>query len=300
MIMTQPLLSICVPTYNRVADLSNLLCFLRDEINGYSQINNLIEIIICDNHSTDGTESFVKDFIKSNKLKDWVYNRNNENIGLIGNLLKGLELATGKYLWWIGDDDNYKNGIINTVTNLCFQNKDFIFLNHSCTINEPWSGSEYKSILHEIGKPITDIDVIDLIRFYSGAFMYIGANIYKKELLKAILDSKIKINLAFPLYCGLYCAANGNYIFHPHVWIYCKWGDSSWIDKANIVYLFDMPYYISLMPELGYDRQKSKELYKYLYKDLGKKRLKYNIVCFLKKVNCFNLALRFKSLLIKK
>ncbi len=130
--------------------------------------------------------------------------------------------------------------------------------------------------------------------------MYIGANIYKKELLKAILDSKIKINLAFPLYCGLYCAANGNYIFHPHVWISCKWGDSSWIDKANIVYLFDMPYYISLMPELGYDRQKSKELYKYLYKDLGKKRLKYNIVCFLKKVNCFNLALRFKSLLIKK
>ena len=46
------LLSICIPTYNRENDLKNMLNSIKS--------NNDIEIVICDDGSTDNTKELVK------------------------------------------------------------------------------------------------------------------------------------------------------------------------------------------------------------------------------------------------
>ena len=57
-------LSICIPTYNRKRNLSELLDVLA-EIRGMADI----EVIVSDNASTDGTKEYMEDLVKKKKFK---------------------------------------------------------------------------------------------------------------------------------------------------------------------------------------------------------------------------------------
>lgn len=95
-----PLLSICIPTYNRKKYLKESL----DSIINQEWFNEEeIEIVISDNASIDNTTEFVKEY--QNKYKNIKYFRNDENIGADRNIIKVLQLWNGKYVWWISDDD---------------------------------------------------------------------------------------------------------------------------------------------------------------------------------------------------
>ncbi len=98
-----PLLSICIPTYNREKYLKRLL----DSIVCQKEFLDTddVEIVVDDGPSSDNTESMVKEYIKRywNKIK---YYRNSVRIGLWPAFLEVLSLGTGKYLWLIGSDDS--------------------------------------------------------------------------------------------------------------------------------------------------------------------------------------------------
>lgn len=93
--MAKKVLSICIPTYNRVcktlALVRNLLSYLGSDI----------EIVVLDNCSTDDTQNILS------KIKDerFVYFRNDVNIGSMPNLLKSLTLGSGEYLILCLDKD---------------------------------------------------------------------------------------------------------------------------------------------------------------------------------------------------
>ncbi len=96
----QPLLSICIPTYNREKFLQETL----DNIVHQDGFNtDDIEIVISDNASGDNTTHIVQGFIE--KYPNIKYVRNDTNIGADRNVLSVLGLWSGKYLWWITDDD---------------------------------------------------------------------------------------------------------------------------------------------------------------------------------------------------
>ncbi|WP_051929322.1 glycosyltransferase family 2 protein [Flavobacterium sp. 83] len=97
--MTDPLLTIVIPTYNRDVWLENSLKIINEEI---QDLNWIIEIIVSNNASVDNTELVVE---KYKKLFPLVYNCNSQNIGAIRNISKCLELASGRYVWVLGDDD---------------------------------------------------------------------------------------------------------------------------------------------------------------------------------------------------
>lgn len=295
-----PELSICILTYNREKHLKNILSFARNEYNNLRD-KLKVEIIISDNCSTDGSKEIIEEFINKNELFEWRYNRNRKNLGLIGNLLKGEELATGKYLWWWGDDDRYKPGIISAVLDHIESNPDYILLNHSAS-REPWDCHYFPSGLDLIKK--LDLSIVDIIKYSPGCIMFISASIYRIEKLKKIHDIKYKINLALPLLYGIYCANANNNVIDKRVWIDDNYKDISWGSEASRLLYYDMPYYISMMPKLGYDKHESRSIYKCLYKGLRKKRLRYNLLTNLKiileKINCLGLAKKAKSLIIKK
>ena len=79
------LLSICIPTFNREQNLKRML----NSIN----LNPNIEIIICDDGSTDNTNQLVKDFNKFSKIK-YIFQKNS---GVSAAMLNAYQNASGKW-----------------------------------------------------------------------------------------------------------------------------------------------------------------------------------------------------------
>ena len=93
-----PLLSICVPTYNRAKFLRVMLQALLPQV---AEFQDQVEVWIIDNASPDDTQNVLRE---SEALGPFRSVRNDENTGPLRNVLKGpCELATGKYVWVIGD-----------------------------------------------------------------------------------------------------------------------------------------------------------------------------------------------------
>jgi glycosyltransferase involved in cell wall biosynthesis len=98
--MPDPTLSICIPTYNRAA-------YLREAIASVlAQEGVRFEVIVSDNASTDNTTEVVREF-KDASIR---YHRSSQNLGPFPNGRKCYELATGKYITWLFDDDQMLPG----------------------------------------------------------------------------------------------------------------------------------------------------------------------------------------------
>ena len=93
---TGPLVTIGISTYNRV-DFT-LPEALRSALD---QTYPRVEVVVCDNASTDGTERFML-AQRDQRLR---YHRHEENIGSNGNFNACLERAQGAYFLLLHDDD---------------------------------------------------------------------------------------------------------------------------------------------------------------------------------------------------
>ncbi len=86
--------TIAIPTYNR----SN---YLRRSLRAaLSQTHGDVEVLVCDNASTDDTQSVVSEY--GGRVR---YYRHDHNIGAYPNFLSATLLATGEFFSWLQDDD---------------------------------------------------------------------------------------------------------------------------------------------------------------------------------------------------
>ena len=100
--MTQPaspLVSICVPTFNRRRYLSSLLESLVGQFAGFPYP---YELVIADNASPDDTREVVAGFADRLPIR---YIRHDENIGCFPNVQFVMMQATGRYVIYLSDDD---------------------------------------------------------------------------------------------------------------------------------------------------------------------------------------------------
>ncbi len=93
----QPLVSIGIPTFNRVGPLA------RAVESALYQTYAPIEIIISDNASTDGTAAYCLRLTEQEERVSYV--RLHDNVGALGNFERVLRSAQGHYFMWLGDDD---------------------------------------------------------------------------------------------------------------------------------------------------------------------------------------------------
>ncbi|MED4601270.1 glycosyltransferase family A protein [Paenibacillus validus] len=124
--MKKPLLTIIIPTYNRASLLEKALKSLLPQIKDLEDV----ELVVSDNASTDQTEEVVRQALQTGSFK---YNRNNENMGAVGNIFTAIEeIATGEYCWVIGDDDMVRQGKVNKIVEIIKENKliDYFFINY--------------------------------------------------------------------------------------------------------------------------------------------------------------------------
>jgi glycosyltransferase involved in cell wall biosynthesis len=109
----QPIVSITIPTYNRSHLLKKTLVQLFKEIDDHN-LHGEVEIVISDNCSTDNTTEIVNEYITKSKYRI-VYNRNEQNLGVIKNILKLIDFSNGKYWMFYGDDDVIPTGNLKPI-----------------------------------------------------------------------------------------------------------------------------------------------------------------------------------------
>lgn len=113
-----PLVSIGVPVYNGAEYLQQAL----ETLTGQDYHN--LEIIICDNASSDETEMICRRFASIDSRIQ--YHRNPENIGPTGNFYRVLELASGKFFMWAAHDDWWDKNYISTLMEQLDSNSDAV------------------------------------------------------------------------------------------------------------------------------------------------------------------------------
>lgn len=121
MTIHSPLLSICIPTWNRAQLLNELLVSLEKQI----VENNLqveIEVFISDNHSEDKTPEIIQSF--TNRLPFFRAERNSSNIGAKSNVLLSMEKANGLFCMVLGDDDRLNAKALPEILNRIKENPD--------------------------------------------------------------------------------------------------------------------------------------------------------------------------------
>lgn len=114
------MLSVCIPTYNMGKYLAELLACLE------SQLRDDVEVVICDNGSTDDSEAIVRSF--TDRLHNIQYYSNGTNVGPDINFLRVISLANGEYCWLMGADDVVKEHAIRDLVNEIRESRCDVYL----------------------------------------------------------------------------------------------------------------------------------------------------------------------------
>ncbi len=111
--MSQPKLSICIPTYNRARYLATLLTHLEELV---EQLPFEVEIIVSDNASSDNTLELLDE--ARGRLPLLILQQS-ENLGSIRNMSCAKRAAKGEYLVYLADDDRLKpDALVDSITRL--------------------------------------------------------------------------------------------------------------------------------------------------------------------------------------
>ncbi|MBY0577517.1 MAG: glycosyltransferase family 2 protein [Burkholderiales bacterium] len=172
------MLSIVVPTYNRAQLLNGLL---ESVVQDFDQWPEDLELIVSDNASPDETGAVIRGFLQRGYPISYIVNET--NIGADGNIAASFDLARGKYLWVIGDDEVMYRGTVEYVLALCrTENFGLLHLSSSGFVQ----GQQNSVCTRE--KPdmvkIESVSSRKLFRLTNIFLTFISANVVNRALIK--------------------------------------------------------------------------------------------------------------------
>jgi glycosyltransferase involved in cell wall biosynthesis len=97
--VASPILSICIPTYNRARYLRTLLSTLAEQL---ADFPHTFELVISDNASPDGTQEVIAAFEAQLPIRHF---RQTENVGGFVNWNFVMSEARGEFVMYLADDD---------------------------------------------------------------------------------------------------------------------------------------------------------------------------------------------------
>lgn len=125
---SEPLISICIPTYNGSQYIEKCIesCLAQSYRN--------IEIIVCDDCSSDSLLNVLNPYLK----KDCriTFYQNEKNLGLVGNWNKCMNYASGEYIKWLFQDDWMDVNAIEEFVEIANKGYDFIVSKRNFILNE--------------------------------------------------------------------------------------------------------------------------------------------------------------------
>jgi glycosyltransferase involved in cell wall biosynthesis len=215
-------LTIAIPIYNGEYTISDTL----DSIIPQIIESGLVEILICDNCSTDNTRIICQRYVNNFELIS--YNLNSTNLGFDGNIARLIELSSTDYIWFMGDDDELDSGAIRYILGLLNMETIYsgIFVNYSLIdrlsnkiickrvvdMSKDIEFNDSNSFLNELGlAPNFLSSVIINKKFYNANEMYIfqGYQFFHFMVLYGIIGSGKSYFVSYPYVLNKGIEVNG-------------------------------------------------------------------------------------------
>lgn len=111
MVKNNPLLTICIPTFNRAAYLSETIQSI------LSQTYTNFELIIINDGCTDNTDDVVRAYTDK-RIK---YLKNKKNLGYIKTMNKGTMLAKARWIMHVSDDDKMRPTMLEEMVDALYE-----------------------------------------------------------------------------------------------------------------------------------------------------------------------------------
>lgn len=170
-----PLLSICIPTWNRADFLRQSLSLFQEQLQNVDKES--VELYVSDNCSSDNTQKVVNEFIKNGLPV--TYNRNEKNLGGTRNFIKCIQWASGQYIWLLGDDDFLEPYMLNYLLDVLITGDyGLVHLKMESNKNEFQVFDNHSEFLKEMSYWST----------------FISGNIFTRDYVKEIGDPEQYIN----------------------------------------------------------------------------------------------------------
>lgn len=175
----QPILSICIPTYNRAEILRANLQRMHNQLQKVKP--DEIEVIVSDNCSSDNTQDVVVEMQRTGM--PIIYNHNEENIGADRNFLKCMHIAKGKYIYLLGDDDFLDDSALGNLLDV-LRGNDYGLVYIDTRSQSDGSVTEYR-------------DRTEFVKQVSYFYTFMSGCIFRREAVSMVshLERYIKTNL---------------------------------------------------------------------------------------------------------
>lgn len=129
---SEKLLSIVIPTYNRAEMLLYLLPFFEEQI---ERNNDVAELIVCNNASTDNTIEVLEEY---QSLHPYFSVKNYKDHVAVGySIVRSIENATGKFFVVYGDDDIPAPYMIDVIINTIKKYSDVSYIGFNRLKGDP-------------------------------------------------------------------------------------------------------------------------------------------------------------------
>ncbi len=178
-----PLLSVCIPTYNRVALVgilvTKLIVLLRQTIgSGY-------EIVVSDNHSPDRTRPTLEEKFGGAEVvrlvsPDQHYPTAEEN------LCFAVSCCRGEYVWILGDDDAVEKDTLLTLRDMLKQGQHDLLIFNSRAVS--YHGDRLRKTRIPCLKPLVPMEMLDFVRATGFWFVLAGFSTTVFRRSKADID----------------------------------------------------------------------------------------------------------------
>lgn len=203
-----PILSVCIPTYNRAETLRATLGTLFDALPELRP--GEIELCISDNASPDHTQEVIS--AAEGRGITLRTAKQSANLGFEGNFWAVAGLASGRYIWITGDDDQFVASPLRDLLDLLRDcNNDVVLINSA-----PWKQTTKNMPSQEIAGIEQYFDKLGL--FHAS---FIGNVILSRRLLLGNYDENTVKGSMYPQMAPVYDhLRNGSCQFfnvNPHV-----------------------------------------------------------------------------------
>lgn len=160
-IINQPLISVCIPTYNGEKYLLEALKSVKN------QTYKNIEIIISDDSSSDNTLNIINKFKETIDFPIYIYSHS--PIGIGANWNNAIEKSNGEYIKFLFQDDVLKANCIEVMFNYIISNnlevvlskRNIIDSNSQAVISGSWYHN-YNDLQKKANLEVNDFYIFDL------------------------------------------------------------------------------------------------------------------------------------------
>lgn len=261
------LLTIAIPTFNRPHFLDEQLSWLARAIEGFESD---CEIIISDDGSTDNTQDILEKWRSSFSNTTFKLSINSENCGPVKNITQCLKMATSKYVWVVGDDDELKDTTVAYVLNNLKENPDLgvLILNYSIyyvpverLVCERYFDIEDERVRSD-GKEMLERIVEE--KKAANGIGFITTLVFRTDLVQQSIErwSDSASNFEAPVYWTGFCGLHGSVKISKDIYVQYNCGmnskptDKQWF-RHNY---FDLPTVYVKLAQIGYSEKLFREL----------------------------------------